>query len=563
MEYPPATADSAYPTIAYDQPSGSTFPMGASTVTVTASNTSGQTVSCSFTVTVRDTTAPALTLPGDQFFEATSAAGAQVTYTLATATDAVSTPAVTHTPASGGQFPLGNTSVGVVATDGAGNTALGTFTVVVSDTIAPAVACPADQVYEATSAAGADVTFPLATATDAVSTPTIDYIPAQGSTFPLGDTAVTATATDAAGNAGQCTFLVTVRDTTAPALALPGDQTFDATSAAGATVNFTPATATDAVSTPTVTHTPAPGSQFALGTTTVNVNAADGAGNTSAGTFSVTVADLSAPAVTCPADQTFEATSGAGATVSYTPATATDAVSTPAVSHAPSSGGVFALGSTPVTATATDAASNSASCTFNVVVADTTAPSVTCPGDQVAEAASAAGATVSYPNATATDAVSTPTLAYSQASGAQFGLGQTTVTATATDGASNAGSCTFNVTVRDTTAPALTCPANVTAEGTATGADVTYPNATATDAVSTPAITYGQASGSHFPVGETPVTVTAVDGASNTSTCTFTVTVTAEEGGGCGCQAMGGSAAYGWAVALVLAKLVRRRRPTR
>ena len=65
--------------------------------------------------------------------------------------------------------------------------------------------------------------------------------------------------------------------------------TVEATSAAGAVVNFS-TSAMDAVSGPRpTTNTPASGSTFPLGTTTVTVTASDAAGNSASDTFTVTV----------------------------------------------------------------------------------------------------------------------------------------------------------------------------------------------------------------------------------------------------------------------------------
>jgi Big-like domain-containing protein/HYR domain-containing protein len=71
--------------------------------------------------------------------------------------------------------------------------------------------------------------------------------------------------------------------------------TVEATSAAGRTVTFT-ATATDLVDgARPVSCTPASGSTFALGTTTVNCSASDTRGNSASGSFTVTVRDTIAP----------------------------------------------------------------------------------------------------------------------------------------------------------------------------------------------------------------------------------------------------------------------------
>ena len=161
--------------------------------------------------TPTDTTAPVLSLPGDLNAEATSSNGAAVTYQVS-ANDAVDGPVpVTCDHNSGDTFPLGDTTVTCTATDKAGNTATGTFKVTVADTTAPVLSLPGDQAAAATSGSGAAVTYPAPTANDAVDGPvpvTCDHN--SGDTFPLGDTTVTCTATDKAGNKATGTFKVTV-----------------------------------------------------------------------------------------------------------------------------------------------------------------------------------------------------------------------------------------------------------------------------------------------------------------------------------------------------------------
>ena len=315
-----------------------------------------------------DTTPPVITVPANRTVEATSAAGAVVNYTVTAmdAGDGVITP--TTTRASGSVFPLGTTTVTVSAVDAAGNSSSASFQIRVVDTTPPVITLPTNLTIEATSSAGAVATFTV-TAIDAVSgaiTPTLSR--ASGSVFPLGTTTVTATATDAAGNWGSGTFQVTVRDTTPPVITVPANLTLEASSAAGAVATLT-VTAIDAVSgaiAPTLSR--ASGSVFPLGTTTVTATATDAGGNWGSGTFQVTVRETTPPAITVPANLTFEATSTAGAVATFT-VTAIDAVSgtiAPTLSRA--SGSVFPLGTTTVTATATDAAGNTGSSTFNVTV---------------------------------------------------------------------------------------------------------------------------------------------------------------------------------------------------
>lgn len=98
----------------------------------TATDAANNTTSGSFAVTVVDTTAPALDLPDDITTPATEGDNADVTYT-ATATDIVDgTVTVNCTPPSGSTFSVGPaTTVNCSATDAAGNTATGSFTVTV------------------------------------------------------------------------------------------------------------------------------------------------------------------------------------------------------------------------------------------------------------------------------------------------------------------------------------------------------------------------------------------------------------------------------------------------
>lgn len=113
-------------------PSGSMFPLGTTTVTYTATDRAGNIATTSFTVTVRDTTPPAIAPVASVTVEATSPSGAIVMFPLPAATDVVDpAPVVTAAPGSGSQFPIGTTMVLVTASDRSGNHATASFTVTV------------------------------------------------------------------------------------------------------------------------------------------------------------------------------------------------------------------------------------------------------------------------------------------------------------------------------------------------------------------------------------------------------------------------------------------------
>ena len=147
-----------------------------------------------------------------------------------------------------------------------------------------------DVTAEATGPGGAAVTYDSPATHDAVDGDgTATCTPPSGSTFALGHTTVECNATDAAGNSASSFFDVFVDDTTPPNLTLPTDMTVQATSSSGAVVTFS-ASATDIVDpAPVVVCTPASGSTFTVGTTTVNCTATDASGNSASGSFNITV----------------------------------------------------------------------------------------------------------------------------------------------------------------------------------------------------------------------------------------------------------------------------------
>lgn len=432
-----------------DPPSGSTFPLGSTIVDCDATDTAGNAaVTESFTVTIVDETAPDVTVPADITLEATSSAGAVATFG-ASATDIVDGDVdTTCIPPSGSTFALGTNGVTCSATDKAGNTGSASFSVIVEDTTPPTLSLPDDITAEATSSAGAVVSF-VATASDIVDGDVdVTCAPASGSQFDLGDTTVNCSATDAAGNTANGSFKITVQDTTPPVVAVPADMTEEANIPGGKVVTFA-TSAFDIVSgSVATTCIPASGGTFALGSHTVACSATDGAGNTGHASFSITVQDTTAPSLTMPDDITEEATSPAGATATFAP-TATDLVDMSVdIVCVPASGSTFALGDTTVDCTATDDSGNDASGSFTVKVEDTTPPSIAAHDPVNATASANSGANVAYAKPTATDIVDGDVAVNClPASGSWFNVGSNTVTCTAKDSRNNTATSTFQVIV--------------------------------------------------------------------------------------------------------------------
>ena len=321
------------------------------------------------------------------------------------------------------------------------------------DFSAPLIAGPSSFTAVATTPSGTTLTYATpvsATDTDdAGIVPTCNVGTLTGGTFPLGNTVVNCDAVDPVGNTAITkTFTVTVNLPTPPVLTLSPNLNVTATSLAGAIVTYAAPTSTSG----TPICLPASGTQYVIGVTTVMCSATDSVGQTTNGSFTITVTKPGFPTFSpnpLP-NQVVTATSPAGAVVTY--ASPTASAGTP--SCAPASGTAFPIGMTTVTCTTTDNLAQTTTATFMVTVNKPAAPVLTLPGNQSATATSAAGVAVTYPAATATSG--TPTCA--PASGAVFPVGVTTVTCSATDAFSQTTTGTFTVTVAPVPTPVAATP---------------------------------------------------------------------------------------------------------
>ncbi|MEH0573809.1 HYR domain-containing protein [Streptomyces sp. B21-108] len=504
-------------TVSPDAPQGSTL---SCTVQFTLGPAADPAYREQIRITVNDVTAPAVTVD-DRTVEATGPGGAVVDYPAFAHDNVDGDVPVSCEPPSGTRFPIGRTTVTCTATDKAGNTGRDTAVFTVVDTTAPAVSVD-DRTVEATGPDGAVITYP-ATATDLVDGDVaVVCEPSSGSTFPIGKTTVTCTATDAAGNTGTDTAEFTVTDSTGPLVTVE-DRTAEATGPGGAVVEY-PASAQDTVDGQVpVTCEPPSGSLFPIGATTVTCTATDSRENTGKDTAVVTVVDTTPPVVTVD-DRTVEATGPDGAVVEYS-ATAVDTVDGPTkVICTPPPGATFPVGTTTVTCTSTDAHENTGTDTAVITVVDTTAPVVTV-DDRAVPATGPAGAVIEY-TATAQDLVDGPVaVTCTPLSGSTFPVGTTTVTCTATDAAGNTGTDTAVFTVVDDGKPVVQVDDRTVRTLSRAGAPVTY-TATAQDLVDGALpTTCTPPSGSNFPLGKTTVTCTATDKAGNTGSDTAVVTV--------------------------------------
>jgi len=499
-----------------------------------AANNISLSLNDSVTITLPDITAPVITLLGDN--PVNLYVGDSYTDDGATALDNIDGDITANIAIVN---PVNTSLVGAYiitynVSDAAGNLADEvTRTVNVSaipDTTTPVITAPVDQTFEATGSSTTP-TLVEATATDNVDpNPVITYIP---HSFPVGETTVTWTATDASGNASTITSNVIIQDTTPPVIASHNNVTVEADLLIGTVVNYDLPIATDLVDgSVAIICAPPSGSLFAIATTKVDCTAHDTADNINNVFFNVIVQDTTKPVIVINGSTLINLHVGD----SYTDegATASDNIDgdiTSKISVGGDSVNTSAPGVYYITYNVSDNAGNSANqITRTVAVSDVSAPVINPISDITEEATGSSGATAIYEKVTATDDVDgiIPAIC-APASGSIFPVGNTPVACSATDSSGNVGyGVGLTIIVTDHTSPTIDSHDNITAEAIShSGATVTYTPPMSHDIVdgdvSAECI---PVSDSIFPLGETIITCSKTDTHENAATSTtFTVTV--------------------------------------
>ncbi len=487
------------------------FPVGKTTVTWKAIDTSGNAATATQIITVQDTTPPVIHAPSDITQEATSPSANVVNLGNATVIDNGIIKSVTNNAPP--VFPLGKTVVTWTATDQSENYATTTQVVNIVDTTAPKIVSPSTVTFEATSLNQNVVPLGNATVSDNGIIKSVTNNATQF--FPLGKTTILWVATDASGNKANATQIVDVVHTTPPKLTVPTNITFEATSLKDNAVPIGNATATD-IQPVTITNNAS--KTFPLGKTTILWTAKDTSGNTSNGTQTIDVVDTTAPKITQPTSITVEATSLGDNAVSLNNPTVVDLQPVSITNNASKT---FPLGKTTILWIATDESGNKANATQIVIVKDTTAPKITAPSAVNVVAKSVSDNIVSIGNATATDNVKLISLTNNASK--TFPLGKTTVLWVATDEVGNKANATQIIDIENTTPPQLTVPAGITFEATSLNNNtVPIGNATAIDIQP---VTITNNAPKEFPLGKTTILWVATDASGNKANATQIVDV--------------------------------------
>ena len=353
------------------------FPLGETIVTWTATDSSDNSSSQSYTITFIDSAIPEIFI-SDQTFEATITGGTNMPLELPNISDIQDTTLTNDAPEV---FPLGETIVTWTATDTSGNSASATQTITVIDTTAPVLIAPENLIIEAENVLTEIENLGEFIAEDISGISMI--INDAPEVFPLGETIVTWTATDYYGNTISNIQIITVVDTISPIITAPSDFQIEANHIENNLIDLIGVGVSDNVEITTIIND-AP-EVFPLGETIVTWTATDSSGNSASDSQQILVIDTTSPSITVPSDIEVEIYHKLGMKIDTGIAVSDDVIdSQPTIiNDAPE---IFPLGETIVTWTATDSSGNSSSATQTITVVDTTAPVLIAPGPIIQEA---------------------------------------------------------------------------------------------------------------------------------------------------------------------------------
>ncbi|SFO01507.1 HYR domain-containing protein, partial [Bizionia echini] len=196
------------------------LPIGIHTVTWTVEDSNGLTATCTQQITVQDVTPPVINCPTPNAFYNTDAGQCDATLTFnATASDNCSAAPIIVYEISGSpitfpyNFPVGTTTVDVIANDGNGLSSTCNFDVLVQDNQAPNVVCqPLTITLDSNGTASIAEDAVNNGSSDACGGLTFDTDVTTFNCSNIGINNVTLTVTDANGNSASCNTTVTVLD---------------------------------------------------------------------------------------------------------------------------------------------------------------------------------------------------------------------------------------------------------------------------------------------------------------------------------------------------------------
>ena len=536
-------------------PSG-LYSIGLNTVVWMVTDVSGNSRTCSQIVTVIDQVNPTITCPGPQTtnLNAECALLTPNVIALTTASDACGIFSLTQSPPENSSTPSSHNNVQLVtliATDNNGNTSSCTVTVTALDMSSPVVTtCPASRNINLDGNCGFLV--PELTV-EANAMDNCGFILSQSPTSGTYLSSahnmthiVNIIATDAAGNTGSCTVVLTAQDVSPPSISCPENTTISLNVncqlvvpmlISGATIN-------DNCSGITAMQSPLPGTLIVSGHNTtqqVFLTVTDAAGLSSACTVLITALDDTPPTITCPSNTTISLNNDCDITIPMLTSGVTvfDNCGINNTSQSPVVGTMISLlhnETQTVTITVTDNAGLSSSCTVILTAVDDSDPEIiNCADDRVVLLDN--NLEFSIPDLMSevlVDDNCTLILSRSQTppvgSTIQSSINQQhIVVISVTDDAGNTDQCEVTLTGVFDGSISIECPEDIVVELDDCECQIAVDFEVIATGIGQTDITYSHVPGSLFPVGTTVVFATATDILNNQATCTFEVTVEENE----------------------------------
>ena len=315
---------------------GVIVPVGDTTIWIFAEDPSGNRDSCSFTLSVVDSTAPVfvscindstmysnISICGVPAPDFTSNGQLNITDNC---NDLISgSITVTQSPAIGEIISVGNTTIWIIAEDASGNKDSCSFILTVLDTISPIINECISNTSITTNSGECSILLPDFTTNSQLditdncsslsnSTITVTQIPVANTIIPIGTQTVWIYAEDESGNSDSCSFILTVIDNATPTInSCVSDTSFtlDETICSILLPDFTTSSQIDisngcsgsGTTGLVITQSPVAGIVLPVGTTTVWIYVTDLNNNTDSCSFNVTVNSNIPPIVISPVNQ--------------------------------------------------------------------------------------------------------------------------------------------------------------------------------------------------------------------------------------------------------------------
>jgi hypothetical protein len=370
-------------------PSQGTFTcsdVGTNAVTLTVSDSYGNTATCNTTVTVNpDNIAPTaicknITVPLDASGNATITASQVDNGSW----DGCGIASMTVSPSTFNCANAGLNTVTLTVTDNTGNVSTCTSTVTIAETVPPVALCKNITInLDANGNASITAQDVDNGSNDNCGTVNLAVSPSNFTCSNVGANTVTLTVTDGYGNISTCNATVTVVDVTAPiAQAQNLTVQLDATGNASITATQVNNGSSDACGIGSLSVTPNTFTCSNVGTNQVTLTVTDNNGNTSTANATVTIEDNVAPVALCK-NMTVQLDASGTATITGADIDngSSDACGIASLVASPNTFTCADKGLNTVTLTVTDNNGNTSTCTSTVTVEDNLAPVLSCVAD--------------------------------------------------------------------------------------------------------------------------------------------------------------------------------------